>query len=403
MTRASADTGTDEAMSDTSRPARILLLYMESTGAGHRRAAEAIAAELRPHDRLEVELQNISEFMSEPVHEAYRSFRSRIMQEAPHVFGQVYSWYDHERDQRSFLDRLLFSLEKQSLRGLVKFLRDSEHDLVIQTHFFPAEITAHLRRSGDVRLPQMVVTTDYFSHAMWFHEPCERFFVATEDAAVYLNHLGASEEVIEVSGIPVGADFVKRRRDEAAHAAETERRLSRIAAGKRRPRVALMASGTSPDAAREALEGLTAARRAIEVIALAGGNADRRRAMEAVEVPSRHSVRVLGPTDAVAATIEDSDLLVGKAGGLTSAEAMTLGCPMAILRPRPDQEEQNTDVLLENGAAVRIFRPALLASKLDRLFEESARWSELRAAAHRFGRPDAAQRVAAAVLQQTAR
>jgi len=46
-----------------------------------------------------------------------------------------------------------------------------------------------------------------------------------------------------------------------------------------------------------------------------------------------------------------ADLFVGKAGGLTSSEALARELPVIIINPIPGQEERNTDHLLEAGAA----------------------------------------------------
>src|SRR5207248_8902459 len=48
-----------------------------------------------------------------------------------------------------------------------------------------------------------------------------------------------------------------------------------------------------------------------------------------------------------------ADLLVGKAGGLTTSEALARALPMALIEPIPGQEERNADHLLEAGAAIR--------------------------------------------------
>src|SRR5437016_5727189 len=48
-----------------------------------------------------------------------------------------------------------------------------------------------------------------------------------------------------------------------------------------------------------------------------------------------------------------ADLLVGKAGGLTTSEALARALPMALVEPIPGQEERNSDHLLEAGAAIR--------------------------------------------------
>jgi processive 1,2-diacylglycerol beta-glucosyltransferase len=54
-------------------------------------------------------------------------------------------------------------------------------------------------------------------------------------------------------------------------------------------------------------------------------------------------IRIHGFSDRVNLLLEASDLLVGKAGGLTSSEAMARGVPMVVFRPIPGQEERNCD------------------------------------------------------------
>jgi processive 1,2-diacylglycerol beta-glucosyltransferase len=44
-----------------------------------------------------------------------------------------------------------------------------------------------------------------------------------------------------------------------------------------------------------------------------------------------------------------ADFMVGKAGGLTTSEALARGLPMALIEPIPGQEERNADHLLEAG------------------------------------------------------
>ncbi len=299
----------------------------------------------------------------------------------------------------SLFDRLLSALERQSLRRLLDYLRESEHDVVIHTHFFSAELAAYLRRRGEVDFPHLTVTTDFFSHSMWLHQPCERIFVATEDAELHLRHLGASAEQIEQSGIPVDAEFESLRLEPEAHASETEARLRGFEGGERPPRVTFMATGLSPEVARIAQDSLLSVERPLHIRTLVGGDDARRVAVEAMAVPGRHRAHVLGPTDQVPRILADSDLLAGKAGGLTSAEAMAVGCPMAILRPRPDQEDQNTDLLLERGAAVRVFRPPLLGPKVAGVFASPDTFRSLRRGAYQLGRPGAARRIAEVALQ----
>ena len=98
------------------------------------------------------------------------------------------------------------------------------------------------------------------------------------------------------------------------------------------------------------------------------------------------------------AIMRRASLLIGKPGGLTSAEAMASGTPMLIIRPLPGQERGNTEMLVRHGAAIHLDRdrdlPAVVASLLS-----NARLLDMMAArARALGKPDAARAVAEAVL-----
>jgi hypothetical protein len=63
------------------------------------------------------------------------------------------------------------------------------------------------------------------------------------------------------------------------------------------------------------------------------------------------TLRAIGYTRAMDEYMAAADLLVGKPGGLTTAEALARRLPMVLVHPIPGQEERNADHLLEAGAA----------------------------------------------------
>ncbi len=67
-----------------------------------------------------------------------------------------------------------------------------------------------------------------------------------------------------------------------------------------------------------------------------------------------------------------ADLLVGKAGGLTTSEALSRALPMALIEPIPGQEERNADHLLEEGAAIRCNNLPAAAWKIAGLLKDHA-------------------------------
>src|SRR4029077_16735739 len=100
-------------------------------------------------------------------------------------------------------DRLRVAVEKMNLRKFVNLVEDEPWDLAVSAHFLPAEIIASLRKKERVELPQMTVTTDFETHRLWVNQPCERYFTATREGALYLQHWGVPATDTTVTGIPI--------------------------------------------------------------------------------------------------------------------------------------------------------------------------------------------------------
>ena len=86
-----------------------------------------------------------------------------------------------------------------------------------------------------------------------------------------------------------------------------------------------------------------------------------------------------------------SDILLGKPGGLTTSEALAKGLVFVIVNPIPGQEERNSDHLLEEGVAIRCNNLPVIAYKVDRLMDDTARLARMQASVRRLARPHAAR------------
>lgn len=128
-----------------------------------------------------------------------------------------------------------------------------------------------------------------------------------------------------------------------------------------------------------------------QILAVCGSNEDHLKILR-----DRHKgdqrVKVYGAIEAqvIKELMCASDLLVGKAGGLTIAEATALGLPLVVYEAIPGQEERNADYLVRHGAGVK-------AESLEELPEVVAGLlpgdlEALRRGARTLGRPDAAER-----------
>ena len=106
----------------------------------------------------------------------------------------------------------------------------------------------------------------------------------------------------------------------------------------------------------------------------------------------------MGFTSEVPALLAASDFVITKPGGLTTVECLAMGKPMLLYSPIPGQEEQNTDLLLENGAAMKAPDSSGLIWRVRELMEKPALLERLAANAAVLGKPYAARDILAEVF-----
>jgi processive 1,2-diacylglycerol beta-glucosyltransferase len=279
-------------------------------------------------------------------------------------------------------DALRLVVEKLNLKSFLRFLQEEPWDLVINTHFLPAEIIAHLRKEDKLAVPQATVTTDFETHRLWVNQPCDRYFTATEEGALYLNSWGVPAEDIFPTGIPIHPVF-----SEPKDRAEC---LARQGLKGDRPVILQLAGGFGVGPIEKLFHAILDVDLALEIVVVTGRNEKLKTQLQKEKTPPRHHVKVLGFTDQIDELMAVADLVVSKPGGLTTSETLARGAAMVIVNPIPGQESRNSDFLLENGAAIKVNNVATLAYKLTTLLRQPDRLKQLKANARQLGRPRAA-------------
>jgi processive 1,2-diacylglycerol beta-glucosyltransferase len=364
-------------------PPRILVLSA-SVGAGHLRAAEAVEAALR-QTAPDATVKNIDvlELTNRVFRRLYGKLYLDLVNKAPHVLGYFYDLMDQpSRSGTNRGDRLRLAVEKLNLRPFLRLLTEEPWDLAINTHFLPAEIIAALRRQEKIRLPQTTATTDFDTHRLWVNQPCERYFTATLEGALYLQHWGVPAKDTLATGIPVVPVFAQPK-----DRAECLKRQGLVGD---RPIVLQLAGGFGVGPVEMLYRALLAVEEPIELVAATGRNEQVKGELAAIPVPARHRVKILGFTREIDELMNVADLVVSKPGGLTTSETLARGAVMVIVNPIPGQESRNSDYLLENGAAIKVNNAATLPYKLTALLRDPKRMEWLRGNVRRIARPRAA-------------
>lgn len=367
-----------------SRPPSRILLLSASAGAGHVRAAGALEeAARRLHPGAQVRHLDVLGLVSAVYRKAYAGGFLRMVDTVPALWGVLYEKSDARKADRArdrlarLYDRVEFAAFREAVRGFAP-------DLVLSTHFLPAQVFAPYRKKGRDAFPLGLVVTDFDVHAFWVQPAADRFYVATDELRAILRARGIGGEKVAVTGIPVSASFAAPR-DRAA-----------LRAGLGIPdgslSVLVMGGGAGVGSLADAVRTVLSLP-GVSVLAVAGRNAGLKAEMEALPVPQGARLRVFGFVETIADLMAAADVAVTKSGGLTTAECLASGLPMLVRDPIPGQEERNAEYVVEAGAGWRAHGLERLRFKLGRLVAEPALLARMRAAALSAGRPHAAEAV----------
>ena len=368
---------------------RVLLLSA-SAGAGHVRAAQALEKAFQEIGEASGEQREVQHLdVLNYTNKVFRNLYSKAYIDLVNKMPEVPGWFYDKLDKPWKNERRRLALDKLNTRPLVKLLRQYQPDLIVCTHFLPAEIVSWLRAKERLTSRQVIVVTDFDVHAMWLVHHYEHYFVAIDEARVYLEALGIPAEKITVSGIPIDPVFAQlkdKQNMRAKHGLSADRTTILLSAG-----------GFGVGSVDALIAALMPLQHRAQIVAICGRNDElkERLSREASQLKPDATVLVkpFGYTTEMDELMTASDLVLGKPGGLTTCEALAKGLVFVIVNPIPGQEERNSDHLLEAGVGIRSNNLPTLAYKLDRLLADSDRFATMQQNSRRMGRPNAAKEI----------
>lgn len=391
---------------------RILILSA-SAGNGHVRAAEALARAFQmeaQNSGIPAEIRHIDALskVSLPMRAVYSRAYIRMVNRAPSVLGWLYNHLDvpYKDEKRRLLVNRVNSLP------LAKEIVTFNPDIIVCTHFLPADIASVLIKRHKIQSQLAVVVTDFDAHGMWLTRNVDRYYVALPETKEHLVSLGVPEAAVTVSGIPIDPVFVQKKNAKETTLTKTDLGLSDAA-----PTILISAGGMGVGPVQELLESIKdwqenhaaeanktdnlapGENREINIIALCGKNKELKEKLEEESKQWKHlNLHALGYVNNVQDYMALCDVVLGKPGGLTTCEALASGLAFIVFNPIPGQEERNSTHLLENGAAIRCNNLPTVGYKLQKLFSDPEKLAQLKLNAMAMSKPRAAQKIACQLL-----
>lgn len=354
---------------------RILILSA-SFGEGHNSAARGVrdgVARVAPDARIE--LRDLFAEAYGQLNERVRKTYLAIINRWPRSWGIVYRWLDSKKEFDK--DFAKFSRLKNHLAHLLERFRP---DVVVST--FPPYPYLLRQIAPAPRCQNVVVVTDSITvNAIWYRAPADYFLLPNEQSAAVVRAGGVVPEKIRIFGFPVSPRFADLARNRQTTLPARPHILYMISSG----------TGKAPKTAARLLD------LGVQLTVTVGRDEKVRDAIEAVAADRK--IEIVGWTDQLPRMLNESHLLIGKAGGATVQETIAAGCPMIVNHIVSGQEEGNARLIVETHSGVIARSPAKVVGQVQRAFADGAsQWREWATNISKLSRPRASLEIAEFLL-----
>jgi len=333
---------------------KILITYA-TAGVGHKKAAEAIYhAFQKNRPDVDVRLVDILHYTNFIFKDTYCVAYLFLIRHLIFFWGLLY----HSLNLR-VLHYLTNPLRKfthiLSGKRFIKYLLEYKPDLVISTHFMPADICGYVKRKYKANIHVSNVITDYRAHSFWVSDAVDTYFVG---------HPIVQEELIlkwrvpsanvKVTGIPIEEKFYKDQ--------DIPGLKARLGIPPDSFTVLLLSGGYAIGPIMKTIRLLNKAKFSLTTIAICGHNEKLLEEIENFKKGAGIRILNLGFVNNIDELMSVSDICIGKSGGISISEAFAKALPFILVRPIPGQEAANAELLLKVGGGIRL-------KKLDHILE----------------------------------
>ncbi len=367
-------------------PTRILVLTA-GFGEGHNAAARNLAAALdAEHGPGTAHLADLFALASPRLNAVSRRAYLAAINRTPRLWSRFFAWLDRARP----LPRHLWLLRREQA-CLARLLAATQPAAVCSTYPVYGFMLDALAATGALRAPHFNIVTDSISiHSLWHLPRCAGWYVPNPDTATVLADAGIPAERIHALGFPVPAILA----DQAASLHPPN-----LAAG-HRPRILYIINSGTRHA--EATARRLLAEPDWEVTCAVGRDETLRTRLQALAARRRTPAVILGWTDQIPRLLLTHHVVISKAGGATTQEAVAARCPMIVNQIVPGQEEGNHELLRRRRIGAYAPDPEAVIAALRTAFAgRGARWREWREALEPLARPQAARAIARHLLAYT--
>lgn len=315
---------------------KVLVLAVP-IGAGHMKAAQAVSQALRACDEeVDVRFENCFKWVYPLYGTAYKNIYDYAQKRGRRLLKMFYGGVGVESGSSVFLYRAHRVLAHK-LRYLLASYRP---DYVLCTHFSPGFFAALYKNVFHYKIG--IIVTDYYVHPHWVNAEIDHYFIPHEFLTKQVVSYGVRSEQVYPFGIPVALELEGKIdiRSARKRFGLSQDRISATVMGSR------VFGGEWFGIVKEIVDF------DYDLLVLCGDNTEVRDRIKALKGKARLSLH--GMVERIYELIATTDILISKAGGITTTEATKTGPCLLFANSIVGLEDKNEDFFMKHGAALRL-------------------------------------------------
>ena len=359
-----------------------VLLLSCSTGEGHNHCAKAVQQALEVKG-YHTDFFDLLHLFGEPGPITMEALLNRISTKTPALFGLMYK--AGEKVSSLGVTSPVYLVNTNYGRRLCDLMNEKGYDAVVCSHLFPMETLTFIRRHYQMKARCYGILSDYTCIPFLAETELDGYFLPHELVRQECERAGIPKDKLTVTGMPVAEAFrsrISKREAREILGIPTQAKMYLIMTGG-------IGCGDAVSLCDTLLK-LPDEDAAIYV--LAGRNRELLDNLHE-KYGTNGAVHPIAFTDQVNVYMRAADVLLSKAGGISSAEAAVVNVPLVHTMMIPGVETQNAAFFQRLGMSLMAGSNEEAARFADRIVYDGKTGARITAAQRANMPPDGANRI----------
>ena len=328
-----------------------ILIYTASAGNGHNSAA----------NRIKETFTNNNDGNEVIIIDGFKKYNSRFknwIQTKGYLWicnhgVKVYNYFfkknettDFSREEKNSVHRIVKSMKK----GMHKDILEIKPDLIISTYIYCSVALSDLKKEKNLNVKTASLMLDYGISPFWecIAKNTDYMFLTNEEYVLPFIERGFKKENLFPTGIPVSNTFSNLPcKEDACKQLNLDPSMFTLT---------IMKAGFFGIKEKDIIKNLSKVTTPIQVVIINGKAKKSQLKIDKLlsKYKLNHKIYNIGFTKEIPLYFASSDLVLGKAGGLTTTEALTSCLPSLIIDNLPQQEIYNKEYMINHNCALGV-------------------------------------------------